>query len=169
MDIQTLGALGEFIGSIAVLITLIFVVVQLKQNTVAVRSASRGASATAIAELDRDIARDPELAKIYLKSFEETESEYDELAWFRFVTAARSLIGLYEDQYIQSVEGTAPKEQGDIFIAAVAGLLELPAWRKYWESDTSQPIWRGAFVDAVNNRATPYQIHASTFAGGDYN
>ena len=119
MSIIELGALGEFVSATAILITLVFLIVQLRQTTVSVRSASRGNSAIAIAELDRDIAKDPELAKIFHRSFATEPVEYSELEWFRFVTAARSMIGLFEDQYIQSTVGTAPKEQAEIYIASM--------------------------------------------------
>jgi hypothetical protein len=75
-----------------------------------VRSASRGASAIAIAELDRDIAKDPELARLLLQSYQSELAPFDELEQFRFTTAARSFMGLLEDQYVQGLEGTAPKE-----------------------------------------------------------
>ena len=38
MSIMELGALGEFVGSIAVVITLIYLALQLKQNTSSVRA-----------------------------------------------------------------------------------------------------------------------------------
>ena len=41
MSISELGSLGEFIGSIAVLITLIYLVFQIRQNTLSIRSQSR--------------------------------------------------------------------------------------------------------------------------------
>ncbi len=41
MTIMELGALGEFLGSIAVLATLVYVSVQVRQNTIAMRDAKR--------------------------------------------------------------------------------------------------------------------------------
>ncbi len=40
MEIQDLGSIGEFISSVVVVITLIFLTVQLRQNTKAIRSTS---------------------------------------------------------------------------------------------------------------------------------
>ena len=42
MDISELGALGEFVSSIAVLITLIFLVLQMRQNAKAVVGGTQG-------------------------------------------------------------------------------------------------------------------------------
>jgi hypothetical protein len=41
MTITELGSLGEFVGSIAVLVTLIYLVLQIRQNTQSIRSQSR--------------------------------------------------------------------------------------------------------------------------------
>jgi len=38
MDIMELGALGEFVGSIGVIVTLIYLATQIRQNTTAVRA-----------------------------------------------------------------------------------------------------------------------------------
>ena len=48
MTISELGSLGEFVGSLAVVVTLIYLTTQLRQNTKAVRAASTQA-------LDRSI------------------------------------------------------------------------------------------------------------------
>ena len=40
MTLTELGALGEFVGGIAVLVTLIYLVVQLRQNTTTTRSSA---------------------------------------------------------------------------------------------------------------------------------
>ncbi len=41
MSLIELGALGEFMGSIAVLATLVYLVFQIRQNTLSIRSQSR--------------------------------------------------------------------------------------------------------------------------------
>lgn len=41
MTIQDLGAIGEFIGSIGVILTLIYLAVQIRQNTAAMEESQR--------------------------------------------------------------------------------------------------------------------------------
>lgn len=48
MSISDLGSLGEFIGSIAVLVTLIYVALQIRHNTHATRAASHHAITDAL-------------------------------------------------------------------------------------------------------------------------
>lgn len=104
-------------------------------NSRAAVSTSRTASASAISEIDRAIACDPELARIVNQSFEDPKADYDNLDWLRFITFARSLFYLYEDSYIQSLSGTTDPEAADIHVAACIALIEFPAWRKFGRSN----------------------------------
>ncbi len=51
MTIQDLGALGEFLGSIAVLATLVYLALQTRQNTMAIRAQLDGARLTSVMTL----------------------------------------------------------------------------------------------------------------------
>ena len=165
MDWDAIGAIGEIVGALAVVITLLYLARQTKVSGKATVSASRSASAVAISELDRDIARDPELARIFLKSTQLEIAEYDDLEWIRFTTFARSFVGLIEEQYVQSLQGTTDREIADIHVAAMIGFLEYPAWRQFWDIETQGDGWRKAFIDAVAERRTSAHIPATLIAG----
>lgn len=55
MSISDLGSLGEFIGSIAVLVTLIYVALQIRYNTHATRAASHHAITDALMRTDMHV------------------------------------------------------------------------------------------------------------------
>ena len=162
---EAIGAVGEILGAVAVVVTLLYLARQTKVSGRATVSASRSASAIAISELDRDIARDPELARIFLKSTQPEMADYDDLDWVRFTTFARSFIGLIEEQYIQSLQGTTDPEIAEIHIAAIIGLLEYPAWREFWNIETRGDAWRQGFLDAVNAHRTTASIPSTVIAG----
>jgi hypothetical protein len=165
MDWDAIGATGEIIGALAVVATLLYLARQTRVSGKASISASRSASAVAMSELDRDLARDPELARIFLKSTQLELADYDDLEWNRFTGLARSIIGLIEESYIQSIQETTDPEIADIQIAAVIGLIEYPAWRQFWNIETLADGWRKAFVDAVNDGRTSASFPASVIAG----
>ena len=166
MNWEAIGAVGEILGAIAVVVTLLYLARQTKASGRATVSASRSASAVAISELDRDVARDPELARIYLKSTQIDMADYDDLEWVRFTTLARSFIGLIEEQYIQSLQGTTDPEIAEIQIAAMIGLVQYPAWREFWNTETTRADgWRKGFIDAVNHRRTTARYPSAVIAG----
>ena len=65
MTLDDLGNLGEFLAAIGTLITLVYLAVQIRQNTNVVRGATYQQVATAFTSVVGDIYRDPELARIF--------------------------------------------------------------------------------------------------------
>ncbi len=61
MTIQDLGALGELLGSVAVLATLIYLALQTRQNTAAIGAQLDAARLSAVQELNLAAATSPEL------------------------------------------------------------------------------------------------------------
>ena len=76
MNWDALGAVGEIAGAIAVVITLFYLAVQTKRNTAAVTTESARAAETAMSEFNRDLARDPGLLKVIIKSYESDGTDY---------------------------------------------------------------------------------------------
>ena len=162
---EAIGAIAEILGAVAVVATLLYLAKQTQVNSKAAVSTSRSASAIAISEIDREIARDPELARIYKKSIEIPKADYDDLDWLRFTTFARSLFYLYEDSYIQSLSGTTDPEAADIHVAGCIAFINFPAWKEFWEVDSGGNCFRKAFVDAVNSGGTTAQIDGAVISG----
>ncbi len=65
MSISELGSLGEFISSLAVLATLIYLAVQIRQNTHATRATSHHAVTEALNQLNLALATDDSTAKTW--------------------------------------------------------------------------------------------------------
>ncbi len=61
MTIQDLGALGELLGSVAVLATLIYLALQTRQNSAAIAAQLDAARLSAVQELNLAAATSPEL------------------------------------------------------------------------------------------------------------
>jgi hypothetical protein len=165
MNWEIVGSIADILGALAVVITLLYLARQTRVSATAVRAATRSASAIAISEIDRDIARDPELARLVHKSFNATRDAFDEVEWFRFTTFARSLVGLFEDQYMQAKENATDPETASIHLASVIGMLDFPAWATFWEIETRGTTWRADFIAAVDARETPAKISGAVIAG----
>ena len=70
MTIQEMGALGEMIGGIAVVISLIYVGLQIRQNSNSVRAASQIALRQLGTEITSQIAA-PDMARIYVQGLKD--------------------------------------------------------------------------------------------------
>jgi len=65
MDITTLAAWGEFLGGIAVVVSLIYLASQIRQNSRQMRAATASASSQLVLQQGALIAGDADLARIY--------------------------------------------------------------------------------------------------------
>ena len=65
MNWEAVGAVGEILGAIAVLVTLIYLATQIKQHTLATRAVTNSAYAEAAREFNMAIANSPELARAF--------------------------------------------------------------------------------------------------------
>ncbi len=63
MDLQQIYYVGEFFGVVAVVASLLFVGVQMRQNTWATRATSHHAITDAINQINLAIAQNPDLAQ----------------------------------------------------------------------------------------------------------
>lgn len=85
MDWNAIGAIGEIVGAIAVVITLIFLTAQLRQNTKAVEhSTERGAFEDGQAWLYR-MVENPDVAALYRSGLKGEDLPPDDALRFRFL------------------------------------------------------------------------------------
>lgn len=98
MNWEAAGAIGEIIGALAVFITLVYLAVQIRQNTGAVRAAALDSSVNALMTIRSKIHDNGELTGIYLRGSENPESLTDtELTRYRLLLTniVWSILNLY--------------------------------------------------------------------------
>ena len=66
MDWDALGALAELAGALAVFLTLVYLALQIRQNTHATRSSSHHAVTDALNHLNLTLAQDEKVANIWI-------------------------------------------------------------------------------------------------------
>ena len=71
---QLLGNFGEFFGAIAVVVTLGYLVVQIRQNTNATRASTSFAVNESLTDLNAALRSDGEFAEIWLRGIEDLDS-----------------------------------------------------------------------------------------------
>ena len=77
MDITTLAAWGEFIGGIAVVISLVYLASQIRQNSKLLRASTGSATAQIAFSQNAMTVQDPEVARISLDGFADRASLSD--------------------------------------------------------------------------------------------
>ena len=131
MNILELGALGEFVGSIGVIVTLIYLALQLRRSTVVMRNAAVHAIATSGRDLSSIAMSSPFVAQVMekiassekLTPLEETQRNLIAQASFR---AAESNYLHWKTQMISETFWNSRRESLKMLIS-----MARPEW---WES-----------------------------------
>ena len=71
MDITTLAAWGEFIGDIAVVVSLIYLASQIRQNSKLLKASTASATHEVLSLSNSFVVQDPEMARIYWDGMED--------------------------------------------------------------------------------------------------
>ncbi len=132
MTIQEMGALGEMVGGIAVVISLIYVGLQVRQNSNSVRAASQIALRQLGTEITSQLAA-PDMARIYIQGLKDL-SPLPAEDRVRFHSLMLSLFGIYEAYYFQVYFGIIPQELQPTHDHAQALFhLQKPGVKQWWD------------------------------------
>ena len=74
MSIQDLGSIGELIAAIAIVITLAYLAVQIRQSAKATRQAAFHSAVESGLALRLELIREPEIVALYLKGLSDHRS-----------------------------------------------------------------------------------------------
>ena len=74
MDINTLAAWGEFIGGVAVVVSLVYLASQIRQNSKLLEAATEDSTTQAVNVISAMLAGDAEVARIYWDGIEDREA-----------------------------------------------------------------------------------------------
>ena len=146
MTLQELGNLGEFIGAIAVIASLAYVALQIRQNTRSLRTASFQALMQSSISENRLFAQDPAVAELYLRGLESYEA-LDPVEQLRFSRLLYNLIWHFEITLSLHGEGVSTDTRLEAQLAHVLEQLERPGAAKWWEGAGIDPAVR-TFIDA---------------------
>ena len=133
MNWEAVGALAEALGALAVVITLVYVGKEVRDNTRSVRRATTHDALESIADFNQFVASDPVLVDLFWRGTGDPDSLSEE-EWRRFVSLASTLIRRFELLYLDHLDGSLP---GDIWAAQQTNIvtwLARPGARRWFES-----------------------------------
>ena len=156
MNLQDLGNLGEFVGAIAVLITLVYLALNIRQNTAQLSQNTRAVQLSALyanVELANRVREililNPELSDLYLKGLR-GYSELELSDRLRFAMLLQNFLSSIEAAHVRSVildndpDGREGSRKALDFLFANAGV------REWWNQN--QDGFRPVFRDLVEER-----------------
>ena len=133
---QLLGNYGEFVGAIGVIVTLVYLAAQIRQNTQVVRSATLQASTEAINEINLAVATDSELVRILSCAPSTPYAELTDADRTRYGFLMLSLFRTREALFIQRQSGTATDDTWRRFEISTKSNLQGEYAREWWKTNT---------------------------------
>ena len=131
MTITELGAIGEFISSIAVLVTLIYLARQISQNTISNKMNARAASTSLRSEFVSELLHDPALRDIYDRgstSYVKLPDE-DKRVFDLFMNKATTHFSvMYYQSQVSKIDTDSEQENQRL----IAGFARRPGYQEWW-------------------------------------
>jgi hypothetical protein len=130
MNWEAIAAVGELVGAVAVLITLIYLAVQIRQNTATVATATYESTMTGFNDINVVVASHPALASVLDRGCQATDSlNAEEGVQFNFLLRCYAnqwwkLFKLYE-------RGSLPSGEWSIFAREAAQFLDQPGCKPF--------------------------------------
>jgi hypothetical protein len=172
MNVQDLGSLGELIAAFATLGTLIYLTVQIRQNTKAVKTTSFMESQHFFASLHENLAHDPKLMEIGLNAFDPAKklSDFTQTEQWTLGMLGRSVMQRTEAQYYLHKNGFLEDEFWEMRRSWLRGWFDLPVWKEWWETERNQGTVTPSFIAAIES-ANPTRLNTAgldTFVKGSH-
>jgi hypothetical protein len=146
MSLSDLASVGSFVSGFAVLISLIYLSLQVRQTKRNQQIAIRHSRATRIVELQLALA-EPGVAEAWLhgsgSSPEITATEVSQ-----FTSLCRALFFHFEDSFYQREEGLLNDDAFETVVAGARLSARSPGWRAAWR--IMRPNFGGRFLDFMD-------------------
>jgi hypothetical protein len=134
LELSELGDLGDLIGGVAVVVSLIYLSFQIRRNTNTVRASTFQASVDSLSDFTAMIASDAEVAQIYASGLLGTE-ELSRLDTWRFQFLMVTIIRRLESAFFQRQSAVLNEQQWIGFRHTASILLTSTGGRAYWQSN----------------------------------
>ena len=131
MTIQDLGSLGEFIAAIATLATLVYLALQIRQNTREAQAVSRNSVSQSFIDLLTHVSSDSEITKLVRRGFIDPNS-LDDDDTMRFDCIIAALFQNFEAAFAQWRRGVLTDDDWVKWVVLIKQYMAQPGVQEYW-------------------------------------
>jgi hypothetical protein len=137
VSLDALGNIGDFVGGLGVVITLIYLALQIRQNTRQVEQSLQVSRAQALRDTYTPVwtlegARDPELATLYARGMAQPEVLSSE-EQIRFFFLVGTIFGDIEKNHLTYEQGLLTDERWASQLRQLTFYISQPGGAYYWQ------------------------------------
>ena len=148
--LERITSIAEIVSAVAVIISLVYLGYEVRQNTVAVASGSYQAIHDAEDAFWQSISGDPSASDAWERGLAEGMAELAPQEKAQFSINARRLIYLFQNVHYQRRKGVVDDELWDAWAASLDEFLALPGFAHMVE--VTRPHLSGPFLEHVDSR-----------------
>jgi hypothetical protein len=147
VTLNELGSLGEFISGLAVVVTLIYLALQIRHNTRAVRSSMHQDMNESTLRIAESVSDNENVGRIVLKA----EEDYDNLTReerIRFEAYAERVFGNFESVFYSYRNSMIEQDLWESWESSYLDDISRDALRRFWQDE--RPRHLRDFMDFVD-------------------
>lgn len=134
--LEALGNIGDFVGGIAVIITLFYLAIQIRGNSRATRLAAMQSTMLAAQNIGKLPAQDRDLARVVRVGLTAPDKlDPDEFQQFRYYML--NMLRVHEDMFVQHQAGVIDDETWAARGESLRTLVSLPGGRRIWGTSSA--------------------------------
>ena len=134
MSIQDLGSIGELVAAIATIVTLAYLALQIRRNTLATHSSSFHAVSDSMNHINMTVAQSPELSRIWLTGAADRGSLGDEER-HQFDMLLLSNFHVFETMHYQASKGAGDTGLVGTEERSLAALFATNGVQQWWRAN----------------------------------
>ena len=134
MDLEQLYYLGELVGVVAIIGSLLFVGVQMRQSTLATRAASHHAITDTMVQANLAVAQNSELAGIWSSGMKDRGSLNEQQRW-QLDMQLLCYFHIFDTMFYQARVGAGDEGLLQSEAEGLAFLLSQPGVREWWNEN----------------------------------
>jgi len=162
MDLEQISMIGEFVGGIGVLATLLFLLFEVRGNTKILKANAKTSGMESIAHYNETLARDKILSELFERlTAGESLDSFSRPEQFRLTVAIRGLIQRLEAQYFQYEAGLVDDQYWNTRRTWLKSFLDLRNISDWWAVESTSAQITDEFVEHINLTESSFVMGAA--------
>jgi hypothetical protein len=154
LDWTAIGAVGEMLGGIAVIVSLVYLSFQVRQNTRALRASSTETAVASLRDWMRPLILDAEAARLFRTGIEGEWQRFSADDRARFLHILFGYLKTFENFHYQYRQGTLERDLWEGWYNILSAYVLSPGVQAYWQTrrNAFSPQFR-TLVESVTTNA----------------
>jgi hypothetical protein len=147
---EAAGAIGEIVGAAGVIVTLVYLAAQIRQNTKSLRASAVWDSQMSFVAINESLADGGRISEIMFRAISDAGSldAFESHLAHRF---ARSFFQRMEAQHALYSNGILDREVWELRCGYAQSILGNPVFEEAWQLDKQNGMFTSAFIDAIES------------------